>query len=68
MLCPLIDEEYIVTFVDTPSLEKLRKLDFFTFKFYSRLSSLEYSVLVFSSRRLTFQVFGTNTMDIYEQI
>ena len=58
-----IDEDYIVTFVNTPSLEKHKKMDYFTFKFFSRLSSLKYDVLEFSSRFLAFQVFGTNTID-----
>ena len=62
------NEDYIVTFVNTPFLEKHWKLDYFNFQFFSRLSSLEYNVLAFSSRFLAFQVFGTNTMDIYEQI
>ena len=62
------DEDYSVTFVNTPSVEELRHIDFFFMKI--SLQTIIFAVRFFgsSSRFLAFQVFGTNTMDIYEQI
>ena len=62
------DEDYSGTFVNTPSVEKQRNIDFFFMKI--SLLAIIFAVGFWGSfsRFLAFQVFGTNTIDIWDKM